>query len=186
IDFRLATQSADPNSVAGVERVVRRSFPAECLDVFKVFVEAAEPLATVTVDDINIAIRSNGDVSWVGPVEFLVCAVLGLDVPDRVKDLSFQIRLVDALADRLPVGRFAHILREVEEFPAGFLAPVNAMRGAGDFSGAQPDILREVVAPGFLQLSVGAVNGDTRIRRAGRHDYAVLAVHDDAAAKAKV
>jgi hypothetical protein len=77
IDFGLTFEGVDPNPMAGIESAVwsvwsnfffGRVF-ANGLDVLKIFVESADPLGAVTVDDVDIAISRYSDIGRIGPID---------------------------------------------------------------------------------------------------------------------
>ena len=103
-------EGVDPDAVAGVERSVRRVLADRRLlrlltngsDVFEILVEPAHALAAVTVHHVDVAIRSDGHVGGIGPVEFLRGAAFFGDVANFVKDFAFKVGFIDALAELRP------------------------------------------------------------------------------------
>jgi len=64
IDFRFSLEGVDPDSMAGVECAVGSiradilfvRLRADCLDVLEIFVEPADALGAVTIDDVDVAV----------------------------------------------------------------------------------------------------------------------------------
>src|SRR4030095_7256229 len=96
VNFRFAAfEVFDPDTVAGVELSVLLAAAADRPDVFEVTVKPADPLAAVTIDDIDVAVRSHRHIGLVGPIEFLGGAAGFGHVSDFVKNLPAQVRLIN-------------------------------------------------------------------------------------------
>lgn len=85
---------------------------------------------------------------------------------------------------RAVAGRLVDVFGEVEELARRLLAPVKAVGRGFDLLRAEVNLIGEILAPRFEQLSVFIEHGDARAFRTRRDIHAILRIDDDGAAEA--